>query len=475
MTNRKPRMHGIEGQNDRQSSERNEQRNDQRNERRNEQLKDQRNVLQNDLQKDQWNDQRNVLQNDLQRGVQPYIEGEEQLSNLPIDLFGTFAAEAQELQSELVGLRRHLHRNPELSLEEEETSQTILSLLRELPLDIRTNIGGYGIVADLIGAEDGPIIALRADMDALPIQEETALPFASEKLGVMHACGHDAHTAMLAVAAKMLSRRKDKLAGTVRFLFQCAEEVNQGARAMIADGALDGVAEIYGLHNLPTLAAGKVATRYGALMGSVDRIEVTIEGRGGHGAIPNESIDPIVAASAVIMGLQTAVSRELSPFDPAVVTIGSIHGGHANNVIPHRVELTGTVRTFEKKTQEGMETMLRRQIQSICEAYRCRAELRYIRQVPVLVNHDSCVSHAEQALDRIIGMENRFEAAPTMAGEDFSLYVEKIPGCFFWLGSGPKENAEQAYGLHHPKFNLNEDCLPIGTAALAGIALSRLF
>ncbi|WP_240941131.1 M20 family metallopeptidase [Paenibacillus sp. HB172176] len=390
------------------------------------------------------------------------------------DSLAPLLEEALELQAELVGLRRHLHRNPELSLEETETSQTVLSVLRELPLDIRTNVGGYGIVADLNGEGEGPTIALRADMDALPIQEETDLPYASEIPGKMHACGHDAHTAILVGAAKLLSRKRDKLSGRVRFLFQCAEEINQGARAMIEDGALDGVDEIYGLHNLPTLAAGKVATRYGALMGSVDRIEVTIEGRGGHGAIPNESIDPIVAASAVVMGLQTAVSREISPFDPAVVTIGSIYGGHANNVIPHRVELTGTVRTFQPRVQEGMEAMLRRLIESICEGYRCKAELRYIRQVPVLVNHDACVTHVEQTLDGLMPIESRIEAAPTMAGEDFSLYVERIPGCFFWIGSGPEENAEQAYGLHHPKFDLNEECLGHGAAALAGIAFSRL-
>jgi hippurate hydrolase len=240
---------------------------------------------------------------------------------------------------------------------------------------------------------------------------------------------------------------------------------------MIAEGVLTGVDEIYGLHNLPTLSTGKIATRYGALMGSVDRMDIRLQGKGGHGAIPEQSIDPIVAASAVVMGLQTAVSRELSSFDPAVVTIGSIHAGEANNVIPHRAELTGTVRTFSPDVQKTMKERLERLIGQISGAYRCEAHLEYTEQVPVLVNDDRCVYHVERTIDALIGREHRFEAAPTLAGEDFSVYLRHVPGCFFWLGSGPETGAERAYGLHHPQFAVDERCIPLGASLLAAIAL----
>ncbi|GIP37268.1 putative hydrolase YtnL [Paenibacillus sp. J31TS4] len=378
------------------------------------------------------------------------------------------------LEASLVAVRRELHRHPELSLKEARTAALVAERLTELGLPVQTNVGGYGVVAELAGGRPGPTVALRADMDALPIEEETGLPFASEHPGVMHACGHDAHTAMLLGAAELLTARRDELAGTVRFLFQAAEEVNAGAKGMIADGALEGVSEIYGLHNLPTLAAGKVATRYGSLMGSVDRIELTLEGKGGHGAIPDQSIDPVVSASAIVMALQTAASREISPFDPVVVTIGSLRAGEANNVIPHRAELTGTVRTFSPRVQAGMKERLERIVTETAAAYRCHADFRYIEQNPVLVSHDLCVQHVEETADRLLGAENRVEAAPTMAGEDFAVYLTQIPGAFFWLGSGPEENAEQAYGLHHPKFDVNETCLPTGASLLAAIAASRL-
>lgn len=381
---------------------------------------------------------------------------------------------ARAIERELIELRRKLHQNPELSLEEEETSNTATELLQGLGLEVQRGIGGHGLIADLAGDRPGPRIALRADMDALPIQEETDLPYASFIPGKMHACGHDAHTAMLYGAAKLLSERKNQLVGSVRLIFQSAEEINAGAKAMVEQGVLEGIDEIYGLHNLPTLPAGKAATRYGALMGSVDRFELTIWGKGGHGAIPDQCVDPIVAASAIIMSLQSAVSREISPFDPVVLTIGSIHGGASYNVIPNQVELTGTVRTFSRSVQMDLPARLQRIINQTAEAYRCKAELRYTQQVPVLTNHDDQVQHVEGTIDLILGRDNRIEAAPVLAGEDFSVYLQHVKGCFFWLGSGPATGAEQAYGLHHPKYSINEDCLPFGASLLAGIAINRL-
>ncbi|GIP32727.1 M20 family metallopeptidase [Paenibacillus sp. J2TS4] len=380
----------------------------------------------------------------------------------------------KQIEAQLIEFRRDLHRHPELSLQEARTAGKVAEALSGLGLNVRSGVGGHGLVADLTGTAPGPVIALRADMDALPIEEESGVPFASEVKGVMHACGHDAHTAILLGAARILSSRRESFSGTVRFLFQAAEEINAGAKAMIQDGALEGVDEIYGLHNLPTLSAGKVATRYGSLMGSVDRLEIMLEGRGGHGAIPDKSIDPVVAASAIVMGLQTAVSREVSPFEPVVVTIGSIHAGEANNVIPHRAVMTGTVRTFSPAVQSGMKDRLERITKQIAEGYRCQATVNYIEQTPVLVSTEECVEHVEGTVDRLIGRENRVEAAPTMAGEDFSVYLKHVPGCFFWLGSGPEKDAEQAYGLHHPQFSINEQCIALGASLLSAIATDRL-
>ena len=383
-------------------------------------------------------------------------------------------ASAAAIEGELVALRRKLHAYPELSFEEERTSAAVAEWLDSLGMDaVRRGVGGHGIVAELSGARPGPRIALRADMDALPIREETGLPYASQVPGIMHACGHDAHTAMLCGAARLLADRRDRLSGSVRFLFQSAEEINAGAKAMIGQGALDGVDEIYGLHNLPTLPAGQAGTRFGALMGSVDQFELTVTGRGGHGALPEQCVDPVVAASAIVMALQTAVSRELSPFSPAVVTVGSVHGGASYNVIPERVELAGTVRTFSADVQEQMPERLRRLIERTAEAYRCETELRYTRHVPVLVNDDACVRHAEATIDAVLGRANRIEAPPVLAGEDFSVYLQRVPGCFFWLGSGPKTEVERAYGLHHPRYTMNEDCLAEGAAVLAAIAIRR--
>jgi amidohydrolase len=379
-----------------------------------------------------------------------------------------------DLTSRIVEFRRMLHASPELSLQEEQTAQKIASKLDELNIPYRMNVGGHGIVAELNrdGNSKGPTIALRADTDALPIEEETDLPFASLKKGIMHACGHDAHTAILLGAIELL--RNEKLAGNVRFIFQAAEELNLGAKAMIEAGVLDGVDEIYGLHNLPTLSAGKLATCVGPMMGSVDRIDIHIEGKGAHGAIPNEGIDPIVCASAMVMAFQSIISRELSPFDPAVITIGSINAGNANNVIPQYATLSGTVRTYNPNVQVTMKERIERIMNNIAESYRCKAQLIYTVQVPVLVNHDQPTELVNKAIDATVGAEHRLQAKPTLAGEDFSLYVENIPGSFFWLGSGPLEQAEEAYGLHHPKFTLNESCLPIGAVVLAEIVKQRL-
>jgi amidohydrolase len=384
-----------------------------------------------------------------------------------------FIASAEKIEPFLIDFRRNLHHCPELSFQESETSQKVSKELVKLGLKVKTRIGGYGIVADLQAERPGPTIALRADMDALPIKEQTGLPYASKFEGIMHACGHDAHTTILLGAARILVQHKDMLSGTIRFIFQSAEEINEGAKLMINEGALEGVDEIYGLHNLPTCPAGKIATRHGSLMGSVDRMEIELEGKGGHGAIPDKAIDPIVAASAIVMGLQTAVSREMNPFEPVVVTIGSIQSGKANNVIPQTAVLTGTIRTFSQPVQGGMEERIRRIVGHIAEAYRCKLRMKYMEQVPVLSSSDDCVAHVERTVDQLLGSSSRITADPTMAGEDFSMYLQHVPGCFFWLGSGPETGAEHSFGLHHPQYTINESCLKTGAALLAAISAKR--
>lgn len=380
---------------------------------------------------------------------------------------------AHRLEPELIAFRRMLHRYPELAFQEAVTSAKVAEALESIPVQVTKGMGGTGLAAEIEGHLPGPVIVLRADMDALPIQEETGLPYMSERPGLMHACGHDAHTAILVGAARLLAGMREHLAGKVRLLFQPAEEINAGASAMIKDGALEGAAEIYALHNHPGLPAGRVAISNGPMMGSVDRFEITVEGVGGHGAIPDRSIDPIVAGSALVMALQTLASRELSPFDPAVITVGSFRAGDANNVIPDRAELTGTVRTFHSAVQAGMRGRMERVVRCTAEAFRCRAELRYTEQTPVLAGHEPCVAHVRAAAREVLGKDMVMEAEPTMAGEDFSLFLRHLPGALFWLGAGPEQGTEGAYGLHHPRYAPEEDCLVPGAKLMTVIALTR--
>lgn len=385
-----------------------------------------------------------------------------------------FRSRAELLADEMVAFRRELHANPELSFQEAETATKVAELLKRLGYNVRTEVGGgHGIIADLKGALPGRTIALRADMDALPITEETGLPFASTREGVMHACGHDAHTAILLGAAKLLAEARSSLAGSVRLLFQCAEEVGLGAQVLIDHGALDGVDEIYGLHNLPTLAAGYAGIRSGPMMGSSDLIVIEIEGKGGHGAVPDQCVDPIVVGTAIVSALQTIVSREISPFDPAVVTIGSFIAGNVGNIIPGRAELKGTVRAFSPAVRERLPEQLQRLVSDIARAHRCVGTLQYMERTPVLINDPTCTAVLSQVVEDLTGMCNEVVGETTLIGEDFARYLELVPGAFFWLGSGPEHDAELAYGLHHPKLYINEACLPIGAAILAATAYNR--
>ncbi|WP_409342903.1 M20 family metallopeptidase [Paenibacillus sp. MBLB4367] len=381
---------------------------------------------------------------------------------------------AQQLEETLIALRREIHRFPELSFHEYRTSSRVTEELRKLGLEVQSGVGGFGVVAELRGRHPGPAIAFRADMDALPITEETGLAFASETPGVMHACGHDVHTSVLLGAAMLLAERRDDLHGTVRFLFQSAEEILAGAKAMIQEGVMEGIDEVYGVHNLPSLPAGKIGVKPGVVMGSIDRIEIRVNGRGGHGGYPEACIDPIVAASAVVMGLQAAVSREIPSAAGAVITIGTIQAGTANNIIPDYVEMTGTVRHLDAEWRRTMPERISRIVRDICRAYRCEGSVAYIEQVAPVVNDEACAAYIGETADSLVGRLNRTAPPPMTYGEDFAEFLAFAKGGFFWLGSGPQEQPELAPGLHSPRFNPDESCIAIGAAMFAGIALKRL-
>jgi len=369
---------------------------------------------------------------------------------------------ADELKPRLVAIRRELHMHPELSMEEFETTRRIRGWLEEAGLAVQTYGLETGLVADIEGGAPGPTVALRADIDALPVTEETGLPFASCVPGRMHACGHDFHTASMIGAALLLHRNRDRLKGRVRMLFQPGEEIAVGARAMIKAGVLEGVDAILGMHNKPELPVGTVGVRAGALMASVDRFRIRVTGKGGHGAIPDAAVDPIVAASAIVGALQTIVSRNTSPLDSAVVSICRFHSGSTWNVIPDQAELEGTVRAFDADVRRRLPEQIRRIAEGVAAGYGASAELVWIEGQHFVNNDPKAAALMERAAGEL-GL-TVVEAQPTTAGEDFSVYQEHVPGCFIWMGTSGTE------GWHHPRFTLNEDALPVSAALFAHAA-----
>lgn len=367
---------------------------------------------------------------------------------------------------DLIAIRRDLHQHPETAFEEHRTAQVIEGHLHDLGLTTR-RVAGTGVIAEICGAAGpGPTIALRADIDALPLSEQTGLPYASCIPGRMHACGHDVHTAIGLGVAERLLRRRAELRGRVRFLFQPAEEVTLGARAMVEAGALAGVSAIFGLHNQPALPTGTVAVKPGPLFAASDRFAVTIHGTGGHGAYPHLAADPLVAAAAVLTALQTAVSRSIDPLDPAVVSVCRLAGGTTFNVIPDRAELEGTVRCYAPAVRQAMAGLLTAIAQGVAAGHRCRAEVAYQHLVPAVWNDADAAALVATVAKRVLGPARVQEAAMTMAAEDFAVYQQHLSGCFFWLGSaGP-------HGLHHPAYAVDEACIETGAALLTEVALT---
>lgn len=383
----------------------------------------------------------------------------------------TIAERAAALAPDIIALRRRLHSNPEVSFKEYKTTALITEVLTKLGIEIVPWGGETGVVGLLRGAKPGPVVGLRADIDALPIQEENDCEYRSQVEGVMHACGHDTHTACLLGAAMLLAERRDSLAGTVKFIFQPAEEINSGAKLMIEKGVMvnPSLDVIFGLHNSPNIPAGQVGLKPGPLMAAVDTTFLTVKGVGGHGAIPHRSRDPILAAAAIVQGLQTVVSRQVDPLDAAVISFGTIHGGHANNVIPDRVELTGTVRTFSPALRAEMPDRMRGVIAGVAAAMQTEAEFTYRNDLPAVVNPPELAEWCRGPLAKVFGAAGLVAPAPSMGGEDFACFQELVPGVFLWLGVG---NAAKGivHQWHNPRFDADEDSLRYGAAALAQLA-----
>ena len=368
----------------------------------------------------------------------------------------------------IVALRRDIHREPELGFDTEKTAEKVLAAIDGLPLDIQTGVAENGIVATLEGEGDGPTVALRADMDALPILEETGLPFASETEGKMHACGHDGHTSMLVGAAHTLSGMRDRLDGTVKFCFQPAEEGGGGGKVMVDEGFADDVSTIFALHLWPGLPFGKVATKAGPIMAAADAFEMEIKASGGHGAMPHLASDAIAIAAQVVTALQTIVSREVDPVEPAVLTVGEIGAGTAFNIIPDKARLGGTVRTLDADLRREIPARIEELSRGIAKGMRGDVDLDYTFSYPVTVNDEAAADFALGVAEDLFGGESVLQLPnPSMGGEDFAYFLEKVPGAFIWLGVG-----EDVSGLHTPRFAFDEEILPRGAALLTALALA---
>ena len=380
------------------------------------------------------------------------------------------ADDVQAIEGDLVALRRDLHRHPELAYAETRTAARIADTLEAEGIAVRRGVGGTGVVATL-GDGRGPVVMLRVDMDALPIQEASDVPYRSTVPGRMHACGHDGHVAMGVGAARILARRS--LPGTVRLLFQPAEEGEGGAQAVMRDGVLDGVSRVLGVHLWNELPVGVLGVKAGPLMAAVDRLKIVVHGVGGHGGKPHRSADPVLAAAHVVTGLQSIVSRETSPVEAAVVTIGSIHGGEAFNVIPDEVTLTGTLRTFHAGLRASLPERISRIAGGIASALQCRAEVEVRPGNPPVVNDPAVTEIARRAAARVVGADLVRAPEPTMGGEDMAVYFEKAPGCFVFVGSAnPERGLDRPH--HSPFFDFDESALAIGCAFLVEAAEEAL-
>ncbi|HRQ11257.1 MAG TPA: amidohydrolase [Trueperaceae bacterium] len=378
---------------------------------------------------------------------------------------------ASELQPKTVATRRDLHKNPETAFEERRTMGVIAERLRELGLEPREGVGGTGVVAVFDTGRPGATVLARADMDALPVTEENAVEYRSTAPGKMHACGHDGHVAVLLSVVEIVLARAAQLAGRVVFVFQPAEEIVRGAQAMLEDGALDGleVDHVIGLHLSSNHPVGTVAVRDGPAMAATDSFRLVIKGRGGHAAYPHACIDPIVAASQLVLSLQTLVSRETDPIDQSVISITSFHGGTAFNIIPEEVELKGTLRTFDADTRARLRSRILEVAEGTAKLLRCSLEQEWTEGTAAVLNDPASVERFRKVAAQVVGDENVTLQAPIMGGDDMALWLSQARGCYFFVGtsSGP----DTSWAHHHPRFDVDERGLEVAVGLLAsGVA-----
>lgn len=387
-----------------------------------------------------------------------------------------FEAMLAEVKDDVLRWRRHIHAHPELSFQEHNTADYIAGELSGFGGLTLTRLTPNSVIADLKGAHDGPRYALRADIDALPIQEENNEAFCSTVPGVMHACGHDAHAAMLLGAAKVLSQCQSMLHGSVRFIFQHAEEVPPGGAQELVDlGVLDGVEKIFGLHVMPNFPTGEVALKEGVFCASTDNFDITIEGKGGHGSMPHLCIDPVTIGAEVVLALQNVVSRRTDPLQVPVLTIATFQSGESYNVIPERVKLAGTLRTHHASVRQQVPQQMEQMIAGITAAHGARFTLTWTRGYASGNNHPDACAIARKVVSDALGEQALREMAhPLFGGEDFSSYQQKVPGCFLFIGSG-NESIGATYGVHNPRFRLDEAALQIGVKLHVGFIQHLLF
>ena len=374
----------------------------------------------------------------------------------------------------LIALRRDFHRHPELSHKESRTAEIIAERLHAAKLEVRTGVGGTGVVGVLHGDRPGRTIAWRADIDALPLTELLEAPFSSGTPGVMHACGHDGHTAIAITMADIMAARRAELAGTAVFVFQPAEEVLGGARPMIDAGALDNphVEEIYGLHLTTLQRVGQVQVRPGPSMASADAFSVEIRGKGGHGAMPHLSVDPITVAANVLLGMQSLISREVAAQDTAVLTVGQIVSGTKGNIIPETALMTGTIRAFKEGVRDHLVSRMGAFVADIARAYRAEASMRLDYSCPAVVNPAKETEFVARCLAEDLGGDAVTEGGLVMASDDMSLFLRERPGCYFRVGIGPDAGSPRPH--HAPEFVMNEAGLPVGVRTGLGVMLAAL-
>lgn len=377
-----------------------------------------------------------------------------------------------EHYEEMVEIRRHLHKNPELSFQEEETAAFIASYYDTLQIPTRTKVGGHGVLAFIEGASPGPTIALRADFDALPIHDEKDVPYKSTKPGVMHACGHDGHTATLLVLAKILHTHRDQLKGKIVLIHQHAEEYAPGgAKPMIEDGCLDGVDVIFGTHLWSSEPCGTILYKSGNFMAAADRFSIQVQGKGGHGAQPHLTKDAVLIGSQIVANLQQVVARKVNPIDSAVVSVGGFVAENAFNVIADSAVLTGTARSFEENARHIIEREIEQVVKGVCQMHDAAYTYEYVRGYPAVKNHPKPTEYIAGIANQTEGVTEVKEAETQMGGEDFAYYLQHVPGTFFYTGAMP-ENSQDVYPHHHPKFDINEKAMPIAAKVLANAVLS---